>query len=60
MAGLISLRVATKCGFEALLRWNHAERGNVCPREFVPLAEDIGLIGQLGAWVLKQVCAEAA
>ena len=46
-------------GFEALLRWRHPERGMIPPSEFVPLAEDIGLINQIGAWVLKQACAEA-
>jgi diguanylate cyclase (GGDEF)-like protein/PAS domain S-box-containing protein len=47
-------------GFEALLRWHHPERGMVSPMEFIPLAEDIGVLGPIGAWVLKQACAEAA
>jgi diguanylate cyclase (GGDEF)-like protein/PAS domain S-box-containing protein len=45
--------------FEALLRWRHPQRGLVTPDHFIALAEEIGLLGPLGAWVLKKACAEA-
>ncbi len=47
-------------GFEALLRWHHPERGPVPPVEFIPIAEDTGMISLLGDWVIEQACREAS
>jgi diguanylate cyclase (GGDEF)-like protein len=57
---VINLRKNEISGLEALLRWRHPERGMISPAEFIPLAEEIGLIIPLGEWVLRKACAEAA
>jgi EAL domain-containing protein (putative c-di-GMP-specific phosphodiesterase class I) len=57
---LVDLARDEVCGCEALLRWRHPERGMVSPAEFIPVAEDAGLIDELGDWVLRTACAEAA
>jgi diguanylate cyclase (GGDEF)-like protein/PAS domain S-box-containing protein len=57
---LVNLRDDEVTGCEALLRWRHPERGMISPAEFIPVAEDTGLIVELGEWVLRTACAEAA
>ena len=56
---LVNLQTKRVTAFEALMRWNHKERGAVPPSEFIPVAEDMGLIVQLGEWALRHACMEA-
>jgi len=57
---IVNLRDNSISGCEALLRWNHPTRGVVLPAEFVPIAEEVGLINPLGEWVIRTACAAAA
>jgi len=56
---LVSIASDRISGFESLLRWRHPDKGMISPAEFIPVAEDIGLITQLGEWVLREACHEA-
>jgi diguanylate cyclase len=55
-----NIRAGMAVGFEALLRWKHPTRGEISPAEFIPIAEDTGVILQIGEWVLRTACREAA
>jgi diguanylate cyclase (GGDEF)-like protein/PAS domain S-box-containing protein len=57
---LVHLGLDEISGCEALLRWRHPERGMISPADFIPVAEDTGLINDIGDWVLRTACAEAA
>ena len=56
---LISLATGKICGWEALIRWNHPSRGLVMPTEFIPMAEEMGTILQIGTWVIEESCGQA-
>jgi EAL domain-containing protein (putative c-di-GMP-specific phosphodiesterase class I) len=55
----INLHTGETSGAEALLRWAHPQRGMLLPDEFIPIAEDCGMIGSIGAWVLREACQQA-
>ncbi len=55
----IKLNDNSVAGFEALLRWKHPERGMISPVDFIPIAEETGLINQIGQWVLMEACKQA-
>ncbi|WP_404371684.1 putative bifunctional diguanylate cyclase/phosphodiesterase [Sphingomonas sp. MMS24-J45] len=57
---VVSTRSERIVGYEALLRWEHPTRGMISPAEFIPVAEDCGLIEAIGEWVLRTACIEAA
>ncbi len=56
---LIDLETARVIGTEALVRWDHPERGVISPADFIPIAEESGMILPIGAWVLREACAQA-
>jgi diguanylate cyclase (GGDEF)-like protein len=57
---LVDVNTRRPAGFEALVRWRHPERGLLLPGEFIPLAEETGLIMPLGEWILQRACTDAA
>ncbi|WP_394271008.1 putative bifunctional diguanylate cyclase/phosphodiesterase [Qipengyuania sp.] len=57
---VIDARTHKMIALEALMRWDHPERGNVPPSQFIPVAEDIGIIKQIGDWALHEVCRQAS
>ncbi len=57
---IVNLESNETCAFESLIRWNHPVRGLVSPGDFIPLAEETGIIVAVGEWVLQQACTEAA
>lgn len=56
---LVEARSRRVCGFEALIRWHHPEKGIIPPDAFIPIAEASGLVGVIGEWVLRRACLDA-
>ena len=56
---ILDLRNQSLAGIEVLLRWRHPVKGLIGPDEFIPVAEETGLIDEIGLWVLRRSCAEA-
>jgi diguanylate cyclase (GGDEF)-like protein len=57
---IVNVASLKTCAVEALVRWRHPERGLISPDKFIPLSEEIGLIGTLGEWILRRACTDAA
>jgi len=57
---IVALHNRACIGFEALARWNHPVLGAVSPMDFIPVAEEMGLVGEIGAWMLRQACRQLA
>ena len=60
LSAVVNLGDTRVTGCEALLRWRHPLRGMISPAEFIPVAEETGMINELGEWVLNKACSEAA
>ena len=57
---IVDTKTLQICGAEALIRWRHPTKGIILPDQFIPLAEETGMITQMGEWLLQTACADAA